>query len=369
MSQILSSSLLLVGVLNGTLVLLLLLLKRTAKPATHILMFFILLLLGRTLVYVLGKDALYDPHSWLYVPLTEVSLAYGPCLYLYLTYTVQRQFMWKDMLHWLPVAGQVGYYGALLLLPKGEAAVFAADFHQPFISKLESIVVAVSITAYLFLSWRKYLGYQHWLNTQQSNAEHLRMYWLRAFLIANSVFFIVWCGFAIKTWWVVSSFDNDLALFIAQSALLSLLAMESWRNADVHFPHLSLPSLGSEMAKPMPITVDKTRANAWLSALRAKRYWQDPQLTLSSLAARLGTNTSSLSAAINAECGENFNSVVNRLRVEYVCAKLTQQHDMANLLQLGHDAGFNSKNSFNRNFRKFTGMSPSQYRAQQRTKS
>ena len=85
-------------------------------------------------------------------------------------------------------------------------------------------------------------------------------------------------------------------------------------------------------------------------------------LTLKEMALQLKTNASVLSKVINTGFSQNFNDFVNSFRVEAVKTKMKSpdaQH--LTLTAIAYDCGFNSKATFNRAFKKFTGMSPREF--------
>ncbi|MCB0548838.1 MAG: helix-turn-helix domain-containing protein [Phaeodactylibacter sp.] len=89
----------------------------------------------------------------------------------------------------------------------------------------------------------------------------------------------------------------------------------------------------------------------------------EPNLTIEEFANQLGVNRYYISQVVNERLEQNFSDFINAYRVRETQALLrdpARQH--LKILAIAYEAGFNSKTSFNTVFRKFTGMSPSQYR-------
>ena len=67
-----------------------------------------------------------------------------------------------------------------------------------------------------------------------------------------------------------------------------------------------------------------------------------------------------LSHVINASFNQNFRDFINSYRIEESKSRLVQ--DDMNILNIAYEVGFNSKSAFNTAFKKFTGMTPKEYR-------
>ncbi|WP_448633618.1 helix-turn-helix domain-containing protein [Pedobacter panaciterrae] len=93
-----------------------------------------------------------------------------------------------------------------------------------------------------------------------------------------------------------------------------------------------------------------------------EKLYKNAELTLSKLAESLELKDAVLSQVINSKFNKSFYDYVNSLRVDE-CVKMIADEKNHNytLLSIAFDCGFNSKSSFNRNFRKFTGKSPSDF--------
>jgi AraC-like DNA-binding protein len=88
----------------------------------------------------------------------------------------------------------------------------------------------------------------------------------------------------------------------------------------------------------------------------------DPDISLAALARDLGHSTNHVSQVINEFDQCNFRDFINVRRITEARRRL-QGPENNNLLEVAMDVGFNSKSSFNRAFRKFAGVTPSEYLA------
>jgi AraC-like DNA-binding protein len=96
--------------------------------------------------------------------------------------------------------------------------------------------------------------------------------------------------------------------------------------------------------------------------MQRDKLYTDPEITLGDVAQRLDIHSNYLSQVINTVLKKNFYDYINGQRVEeFVRLVGDPDHQHFTLLALAFNCGFNSKTSFNRNFRKVTGVSPSRY--------
>jgi AraC-like DNA-binding protein len=112
--------------------------------------------------------------------------------------------------------------------------------------------------------------------------------------------------------------------------------------------------------------VDIDSARARLDELmRDERLYLDEELSLDSLGAELHLSRHQLSQLLNERIGKNFNEYLNEFRVRDACRMLIEEPERS-VLSIAHAVGFNSKSSFHTAFRKFTGRTPLQFRAERR---
>ncbi len=102
-----------------------------------------------------------------------------------------------------------------------------------------------------------------------------------------------------------------------------------------------------------------------LSLLNTHHWYLNPDADLPTLAQELKTSTHQLSKTINAKFEMNFNQYLNSLRVDYVIQTintyLIQDRILPSIEELYMSAGFNSKSTFNRHFKRIAGTTPSEY--------
>ena len=111
-------------------------------------------------------------------------------------------------------------------------------------------------------------------------------------------------------------------------------------------------------------SLDKDKVITQLDSLMdEKRIYKENNLSVKTLSAKLKISSPQLSELLNSHYKTNFNNFINIRRVEEIKTILHEKAD-ENLLKIALDCGFNSKTTFNASFRKFTGMTPSDYKKQ-----
>ncbi|MCV9879218.1 helix-turn-helix domain-containing protein [Brenneria izbisi] len=105
---------------------------------------------------------------------------------------------------------------------------------------------------------------------------------------------------------------------------------------------------------------DRALADKLDQLIRTHNLYTDPTMTIQRLARRLGIPTRQLSEAINRVYGRNISQIMNGYRINEA-RRLLSQTD-SRIIDIMLACGFQTKSNFNREFLKFTGMSPSHWR-------
>jgi len=122
---------------------------------------------------------------------------------------------------------------------------------------------------------------------------------------------------------------------------------------------------GADKYKSSKLT--KTDSYFYLQKLRRivekDKLFLDPNIKIRDISSRMGIPRKVLSQIINELLGENFKSFINKYRIEEAKKRLVDRNEADFiLLKMIYDVGFNSKSVFNAAFKKYTGMSPSEFK-------
>ncbi len=100
-----------------------------------------------------------------------------------------------------------------------------------------------------------------------------------------------------------------------------------------------------------------------LEHIEKNEVFKEPNLTLPELSDELNIPRNHLSYVINEYAGLNFYDFINTYRVEEAKKLLLEAaKDNINILKIAFESGFNSKSTFNKVFKKYTHLTPSEFR-------
>jgi len=319
------------------------------------------------------------------------TLLMGPVIYCYLQTLFQPtlKFRKKDLLHFLS--------GALYLLWCG--VVFVTDrlvlkryflmdgITDPDFDSWYITAGLISLLVYLVLSIRYYLRYKQFILQEASFADAIMFRWVRNFLIAFFIYFLLNFIFHliplfgvevdyVDSWWyyllfallfyyiAINGYSNSI-----EARMFFVLELLSYKKQNLLAAPLPQPETFFEdiaFEKVTPASKEVSDLDSWkakvLQEVETRKAYANPELTLSDLARQLDTNTSFLSKVINTGFDKNFNDFINYYRVEEVKQQLqTGLAGQVTIMSIAYDAGFNSKATFNRAFKKITGKNPKDF--------
>lgn len=122
----------------------------------------------------------------------------------------------------------------------------------------------------------------------------------------------------------------------------------------------------TKKTKTKPITIPEETEQSLLIKLNrfenSKKYL-NKDMSLAVLAAQFETNTKYLSEIINNHYNDNFNTFINKLRINFIIDKLKNDPNYINykISFLAEESGFSSHSSFATVFKSIIGMSPAKF--------
>lgn len=106
--------------------------------------------------------------------------------------------------------------------------------------------------------------------------------------------------------------------------------------------------------------VDENLLGKKLAELITNEFYLSKDLKITDFAREVGSCRTYVSNYVNKTHGCSFSDYVNQLRVEYA-KRLLQENKEIKMSIVSNKSGFSSEQSFYRNFRKFTGMTPTEW--------
>jgi len=302
-------------------------------------------------------------------------LASAPLLFLYTKYqTSPILFNPKDLFHFVP----------LIIV-----SLFFIDFYFHSFENRVSILknngegyetqgliklIAIYFSGVIYIPWTliKLIKYKKNLINEFSNTERINFNWLLYQIIGMAI-----------VWIVIIFIQDDRFIFGSVSVFIIWLGYFGINQVNVFGQNIVRTSTNIESAiiidtipefteniaetnKYLKSALDKSVVSVIYKNLTAilveKKPYTNPELTLRDLAKLLDVHPNHLSQVINSQTNKNFYDLINEKRIqEFLFRAALSENKRYTLTALAFDCGFNSKASFNRNFKKFTDRTPSEY--------
>jgi len=301
----------------------------------------------------------------LYFILVPFAFLYGPSLFLYTKSVAYKNFELKkwDAFHLVPFLLCSGYFLYIYHLRSAATKVIIMSDTVGQARIEESIIVSLiylQIFCYLTASILTLLSYRSELKKLYSDTKRMDLPWLNFVLFGYSLIWII-----------------DLFTFILNRASiptpflssLSLIMTFTYANIIV-YKGLKQPEIFNGIEKGPKYKHSKLTQSekaAYLkqieSFMEQEKPYLIPSLTLNDLAEKVSIPPRYLSQIINESLGKNFFDFINSYRIEEAKQILQDSSNSGfNILELLFEVGFNTKSVFNRVFKNYTGMTPTEYK-------
>jgi AraC-like DNA-binding protein len=249
----------------------------------------------------------------------------------------------------------------------------------PLKALLMQLVRVVYLGVYIVISLWFVKTYQRKINDNFSDIEKISLnkakitlYFFLFTLFVSVVSFVL--GYQLSYSYNLS--NNIIGLFVG--IIIYALAYATWNKKSVAESELSATSIQNFQTSDSNQNTLKgkgrsvfvlsddqlnTYANRLKTAIENDKVFTENEISLTELSNKINIQPYQLSEVISRTYGESFFDFINRHRIEEIKSRLEDpKSDSYSLLGIAMDCGFNSKSSFNTAFKKFTGVTPSEYR-------
>jgi len=314
----------------------------------------------------------------------------GPALYLYVRSfkeTINARKAWPHLLLFaisLIIDIQI-YFAWIRKYPSSEN--MPAELLLEPVSYIQIVIRDVQMLLYYFLARRSLRSYQNSVRHLYSETSRISLEWVRwllngFLLLIITVFILIFFVFKFPGMFSLLILINTLIItpYIYVVTLKGVSQPTLWQiqpgkgkeeiekeivtagvidslkneNEGQSFIKRSTDGKATEITSRIVLLMEKDKL------------YQEPELTLQALSDKLGIQSYLVSQAINEGLKKNFYDLVNGYRVEEAKGLLLNPKNRNyTILSVGFEAGFNSKTTFNTVFKKFTGMTPTEYRDKQ----
>jgi len=261
--------------------------------------------------------------------------------------------------------------------------------NSPFALKVWYIIHAtalIHLLAYLIYSLRVVYRYKKQLPAYFSQQGRIYLLWLRVILL--SIIFI--CLLAMLNFFIYRFTEPEgiLQLIVGTSVVILVYVMGyfTYKQPDILEELEDIRELSNNEKENARINnsvdlaadreektkYEKNRLNKedeegnlerFLEYVRDEKPYLDPEINLGQLSNRAKIPAHQLTMLLSIYLKQNFYTFINSYRVEeakkLLSAAISKEK---NILTIAYESGFNSKSTFNRVFKKYVGVTPSQYR-------
>lgn len=304
----------------------------------------------------------YSNPLWGLLPL-RCSLALGPMLYFYIRKVIypERNLKRQDLLHFIPLLPELSFY----LLQAQETLKIESVKHNLHLFQLLTsglyVLAFISVVTYLYQCRILIHTFYKELKFTDGDRNLYQLQWLQNLLSCFGLIWLLWIPFTVADY---CFYNFELSNQVYYPIYLLLMSMLIFMAARVFLkPEIEISTTAVLAHTPL-LTLDLKQKSIWLKRnVEENRHYQDPDLSLSSLAEKLGITPHELSRILNQALKKTFNDFINAYRVRAATRKMHDPaYDHITLLGIAFESGFNSQSSFHRIFKQVTGKSPLEYK-------
>ncbi len=291
------------------------------------------------------------------------TLLFGTTVYLFTRSSLlKKSFSRYELVHYVPSVFYMLFIAVYFMIPSD--AIISERMRSGELTRViflcHAIGLLVNIT-YWGLSLQEFLRFKETLKNEVSYTVKMKFFF--NFIIAIGGCLLVWV-----TVYCISLFGFDMLernarhfIWLSIAFIVLVIAYYGMISPDI-FRIKSFEAV-QKYAQSKLTTADLNKLKTELDILmEEKKPYLNNKLLKAELAEMLGVSNPELARLLNENIGMNFFEYVNYYRIrEFVELAKNEKAKNLTFFGLAQEAGFNSKTTFNKSFKKLMGTSPSAY--------
>jgi len=219
------------------------------------------------------------------------------------------------------------------------------------------IFFALQLAYFVYLFEREKQRYSELLNDFFADTETLKLEWV------NYAFY---SAFAIGVLALIFQvFPHPYFEYFFMSMVVVFYSGFAIKYINYNKIYLTIEPAFVESSPSVLLTVERKKSSmafqSYKSRVLEEKLYLKEGITLEEIARHLAIGRTTLSGLINSEEKVNFNTWINRFRIDDA-QKYMHEHPDCSILEVAERSGFSEQSNFSRQFKLITGFSPSAWR-------
>lgn len=304
----------------------------------------------------------------------SIEFIVGPIIYVYIKslFENQNRLIKRNWQHFIP-----GILYIIFISFPFFISIFLDDVLFGYLNFLDNysdiafFLFMWYLLTYLVLSLRLFGKYKKAMQNNFSTLSESDFSWVKNMLMATTMVCLIDMLASVYEFIYGNlSWNSANITLVAVIIMIGYLGYYGVRQSKILLPEFLLQETNNDIRtskKPKASLTDDTEFKNYkirlLKTMQENEIFLDEDLTLNKLAQQIDITDKKLSLLLNQYMNTTFYDFINKYRVASVKEKMVSK-DFENLTLLGiaYESGFKSKTSFNRIFKKETGVSPSEYK-------
>ena len=323
------------------------------------------------LSFVSHNPEFFKEYPHLYGSMDVFTLFFYPLIYLYIRSYLYADFKIRgiQLLHFLPSLAYLICISPFIVLSGNEKIYMILNglpIWYSIVQMVFNVIIIIQGFSYSVLSLRLLHHFQYFRKKRLSEKQIGALNWLRLFVVLYAVLLIVGSAGAYIEIVGITIFIDLFKVYYAGLTLLTF-----WLGTFAVFkPELFTENenLSTFIRKSFTNSVGNQQSENQKEYEKLKNYlteekpYLNTELKLQDLCDPTGLSYRKLSELFNNEFNSSFNDIINEFRIQEAIRLFKEGfHTKYTIPHLAETAGFNSKTTFNRVFKKEVGMTPTEY--------